>query len=187
MRSWKSLSCSINSPPFYGSRSVTTTMTSRACCEDSMWPSLIQSTTSHPIYLISNLITLTSFLWPVFPRLSFLWGFMTKIYKNYWSLPCMLWLYPIHLILLDYVILTLFSAKYKLQIRNSKVLLLVENYLGGQLIWPAFNVLDDRTRIIIQESSLLKGREEQGLNFYLKTKYGDAFIRNTILLSVTYI
>jgi len=38
--------------------------------------------------------------------------------------------------------------------------LLVGNYLAGQLIWPASNVLDDRTRIIIQESSLLKGRLE---------------------------
>lgn len=66
-------------------------------------------------------------------------------------------------------------------------MLLVGNYLGGQLIWPASNVLDDRARIIIQESSLLKGREEQGLNFYLKIKYEDTFIRNKIVLSVTYL
>lgn len=64
-------------------------------------------------------------------------------------------------------------------------MLLVGNYLAGQLIWPASNVLDDRTRIIIQEINLLKGLEEQGLNFYLKIKYEGTFIRNKILLSLT--
>lgn len=66
-------------------------------------------------------------------------------------------------------------------------MLLVGNYLGGQLIWPASNVLDDRIRIVMGESSLLKGREEQSLNFNLKINYEGTFIRNKILLSVTYI
>jgi hypothetical protein len=43
-------------------------------------------------------------------------------------------------------------------------------------------MLDDGTRIIIQESSLLERREEQGLNFYFKIKYEGTFIKKKCVI-----
>jgi len=70
-------------------------VTSRACCEDLMWPSLFQSTTCYPIYLISNFIILSSFLWPVLSIPIFTSDFMTKIVQK-------LMIYPIHAMVIPY-------------------------------------------------------------------------------------